>query len=58
VGLTSFGGPIDHIGYFRREFVKRCRWLDEETFTDLVGFSVGLVRIYAALRPVIARSPA
>jgi chromate transporter len=58
LGLTSFGGPIAHIGYFRREFVERRQWLDEETFTDLVGlcqflpgpsssqigFSVGLLR--------------
>ncbi|MFP6560804.1 chromate efflux transporter [Paraburkholderia sp. B3] len=58
LGLTSFGGPIAHIGYFRREFVERRRWLDEETFMDLVGlcqflpgpassqvgFSIGLLR--------------
>ncbi|PPK44276.1 chromate transporter [Trinickia symbiotica] len=58
LGLTSFGGPIAHIGYFRREFVERRRWLDDETFTDLVGlcqflpgpassqvgFSIGLLR--------------
>ncbi|KVZ78612.1 chromate efflux transporter [Burkholderia ubonensis] len=58
LGLTSFGGPVAHIGYFRREFVERRRWLDDETFTDLVGlcqflpgpassqvgFSIGLLR--------------
>ena len=58
LGLTSFGGPIAHIGYFRREFVERRRWLDDATFTDLVGlcqflpgpassqtgFSIGLLR--------------
>lgn len=58
LGLTSFGGPIAHIGYFRREFVERRQWLDDETFTDLVGlcqflpgpassqvgFSIGLLR--------------
>ena len=32
LGLTSFGGPIAHLGYFRREFVERRRWLDEEHF--------------------------
>ena len=58
LGLTCFGGPIAHLGYFRREFVERLRWLDDETFTDLVGlcqflpgpsssqvgFSIGLLR--------------
>ena len=58
LGLTSFGGPVAHIGYFRREFVERRRWLDDATFMDLVGlcqflpgpassqvgFSVGLLR--------------
>lgn len=37
LGLTSFGGPIAHIGYFREEFVVRRRWLEERTFTDLVA---------------------
>jgi chromate transporter len=37
LGLTSFGGPVAHIGYFRREFVARRRWLDEPAFADLVG---------------------
>jgi chromate transporter len=37
LGLTSFGGPIAHIGYFRREYVDRRRWLDEVTFADLVA---------------------
>jgi chromate transporter len=37
LGLTSFGGPIAHIGYFRDEFVLRRRWLDEHAFADLVG---------------------
>ena len=32
LGLTSFGGPIAHLGYFHREFVERRRWLDEEAF--------------------------
>jgi chromate transporter len=58
LGLTSFGGPIAHIGYFRDEFVTRRRWLDEQAYADLValcqflpgpassqtGFAIGLMR--------------
>jgi chromate transporter len=58
LGLTSFGGPIAHLGYFRAEFVERRRWLSEQSFADLValsqflpgpassqaGFGVGLLR--------------
>ncbi|WP_315764117.1 MULTISPECIES: chromate efflux transporter [unclassified Bradyrhizobium] len=58
LGLTCFGGPIAHIGYFRDEFVVRRRWIDEHAFADLVGlcqflpgpassqvgFSIGLMR--------------
>jgi chromate transporter len=58
LGLTCFGGPIAHIGYFREEFVVRRRWLDERAYADLValcqflpgpassqvGFSIGLMR--------------
>ena len=58
LGISSFGGPIAHIGYFREEFVVRRRWLDEQAFVDLValcqflpgpassqtGFSIGLMR--------------
>jgi chromate transporter len=58
LGLTSFGGPVAHIGYFRDEFVTRRRWLGERTFADLValcqflpgpassqfGMAVGLAR--------------
>src|ERR1700722_14957816 len=58
LGLTSFGGPIAHIGYFRQEIVVRRRWVDDNTYTDLValcqflpgpassqvGFSLGLIR--------------
>jgi chromate transporter len=58
LGLTSFGGPIAHIGYFRQEIVVRRRWIDDATYTDLValcqflpgpassqvGFSLGLIR--------------
>lgn len=58
LGLTSFGGPIAHLGYFRTEFVERRRWLDEKAYADLValcqftpgpassqvGFALGLMR--------------
>jgi len=58
LGLSSFGGPVAHIGYFREEFVVRRGWLDETAFADLValcqflpgpassqvGFSIGLIR--------------
>src|SRR5690348_9363196 len=58
LGLTCFGGPIAHIGYFRDEFVLRRKWIDEPAFADLVGlcqflpgpassqigFSIGLMR--------------
>jgi chromate transporter len=58
LGLTSFGGPIAHIGYYREEIVVRRRWVDDATYTDLValcqflpgpassqvGFSLGLIR--------------
>ena len=37
LGLTSFGGPITHVGYFRPEYVERRRWLDETSFADLVA---------------------
>src|SRR4029079_11651537 len=37
LGLTSFGGPVAHLGYFRDEFVVRRRWLDERTYADLVA---------------------
>jgi chromate transporter len=37
LGLTSFGGPIAHLGYFRDEYVKRREWLDEHTYADLVA---------------------
>jgi chromate transporter len=39
LGLTSFGGPIAHLGYFHDEFVVRRRWLDEKTYVDLVALS-------------------
>jgi chromate transporter len=58
LGLTSFGGPIAHLGYFRAEFVERRRWLTEQSFADFValaqflpgpassqtGFGIGLLR--------------
>jgi chromate transporter len=58
LGVTSFGGPIAHIGYFREELVVRRRWVDDMTYTDLValcqflpgpassqvGFSLGVIR--------------
>ncbi len=37
LGLTSFGGPIAHLGYYRREFVERRRWLSESAYADLVA---------------------
>ena len=37
LGLTSFGGPIAHIGYFREEYVVRRKWLDEGTFAELIA---------------------
>jgi chromate transporter len=39
LGLTSFGGPIAHIGYFHEEIVVRRKWLDERTYADLVALS-------------------
>lgn len=58
LGLTSFGGPIAHLGYFRDELVTRRKWLSESAYTDLValcqflpgpassqvGFALGLTR--------------
>lgn len=37
LGLTSFGGPVAHLGYFREEFVVRRRWLAERSYADLVA---------------------
>jgi chromate transporter len=37
LGLTSFGGPIAHLGYFREAFVVRRRWIDEHAYADLVA---------------------
>jgi chromate transporter len=58
LGLTSFGGPIAHLGYFHREFVERRRWIDASHYAQLValcqflpgpassqlGFTLGLLR--------------
>ncbi|MDW8254376.1 MAG: chromate efflux transporter [Chloroflexota bacterium] len=37
LGLTSFGGPIAHLGYFREELVQRRRWLDDREYADMVA---------------------
>ncbi len=37
LGLTSFGGPVAHLGFFRTEFVDRRRWLDDQSYSDLVA---------------------
>jgi chromate transporter len=58
LGVTSFGGPIAHLGYYRDELVVRRRWIDEASYADLValcqflpgpassqvGFSLGVLR--------------
>ncbi|MEH7381870.1 chromate transporter [Bacillus sp. JJ1533] len=37
LGLTSFGGPVAHLGYFHEEYVRRRKWMDEKTYADLVA---------------------
>ena len=37
LGLTSFGGPIAHLGYFREEFVNRRKWITDRAYADLVA---------------------
>ncbi|OAS19008.1 chromate transporter [Paenibacillus oryzisoli] len=37
LGLTSFGGPVAHLGYFHDEYVRRKKWLDERSYADLVA---------------------
>lgn len=58
LGLTAFGGPIAHLGYFRAEFVERRRWMTDAAYADLValcqflpgpassqvGFGLGMMR--------------
>lgn len=39
LGLTSFGGPVAHLGFFRTEFVQRRRWLGESQYADLVALA-------------------
>lgn len=39
LGLTSFGGPVAHVGYFREEYVTRRKWLSEERFGELTALS-------------------
>lgn len=39
LGMTSFGGPVAHLGYYREEFVRRRAWLDEETYAGVVGLT-------------------
>ncbi|MCP1327810.1 chromate transporter, partial [Halomonas sp. 707D4] len=36
LGLTSFGGPVAHLGYFRHAFVERRQWLSESAYAELV----------------------
>lgn len=42
LGLTSFGGPIAHLGYFHEEYVKRRKWVDEQSYADLVALCQSL----------------
>jgi chromate transporter len=37
LGVTSFGGPVAHLGYFHTEYVRRRKWLDEQSYADLVA---------------------
>lgn len=37
LGLTSFGGPVAHLGYFHEEYVRRRKWMDEHSYADLVA---------------------
>src|SRR5690625_577504 len=37
LGLTSFGGPIAHLGYFHEEYIRRRKWIDEKSYADLVA---------------------
>ena len=39
LGVTSFGGPVAHLGYFHDDLVMRRKWLDEKTYVDLVALS-------------------
>jgi chromate transporter len=58
LGLTSFGGPIAHLGYFHQEYVQKRKWVDEQSYADLValcqflpgpasskvGIAIGIIR--------------
>lgn len=37
LGLTSFGGPIAHLGYFRNEYIQKRKWIDDKSYADLVA---------------------
>ncbi|WP_174616060.1 chromate transporter [Virgibacillus ihumii] len=37
LGFTSFGGPIAHLGYFHDEYIKKRKWMDEESYADLIA---------------------
>lgn len=37
LGLTSFGGPIAHLGYFHEEYIRKRKWMDEKSYADLVA---------------------
>ncbi|MBN6884880.1 chromate transporter [Cytobacillus horneckiae] len=37
LGLTSFGGPIAHLGYFHNEYIRKRKWMDERSYADLVA---------------------
>ncbi|WP_200965590.1 chromate transporter [Insulibacter thermoxylanivorax] len=37
LGLTSFGGPVAHLGYFHDEYIRRRKWMDERSYADLVA---------------------
>lgn len=39
LGLTSFGGPTAHLGYFHEEYVRRRKWMDEKNYVDLVALA-------------------
>ncbi|HET9346669.1 MAG TPA: chromate efflux transporter [Candidatus Limnocylindrales bacterium] len=42
LGLSSFGGPVAHVGYFRREYIERRGWLDDHEFAEYLGLSQSL----------------
>ena len=70
LGVTSFGGPVAHLGYYRAEFVERRKWLDEHTYADIValwqflpgptssqvGITLGIMRAGFLGKPVQAVS--